>query len=114
LKIDNLLTRLTAPTSYLFLSLPILSINSRLNRIAQIVELAGNAYRAYQAGSPDRKRELLKLVRSNLTVSGRKVDVTMDFPFSEIANRAQISRCGPKENRTPVSAMRMPRSATEP
>lgn len=82
------------------------------DRIAQVVELASQAYLAYQAGSVERKRQLLKSVGSNLTVSGKNVDVTMDFPFSEIADRTKISKCGPKENRTPTSSMPWKRNTT--
>ncbi len=68
------------------------------DRIALAVELASQAHLAYQAGSVERKRELLKSVGSNLTVSGWNVDVTMAFPFSAIADRTKLSKCGHQRN----------------
>ena len=64
------------------------------DRIAKVIELASNAYPVYQNSFPERKREVMKTVGSNLTASGKNVDVTVDFPFSEIAKRNSISKCG--------------------
>lgn len=58
-----------------------------VDRLSKFLELAGDAYLLNQTAFPNEKRDLLKIVTSNRTVTGRSVVVTLQDPFSEVANR---------------------------
>jgi hypothetical protein len=57
------------------------------DRVAQFFELAGCAWLSHKMGIPEEKRDLLKIVTSNRTVSGKKLDLELSFPFSALAKR---------------------------
>ncbi len=57
------------------------------------MHLAGNALAQYQAAQPDEKRELIKLLTSNRLLHGKKLTITLESPFHEIAARSN-ARCG--------------------
>lgn len=61
------------------------------DRLSKFLELAGDAYLLYQASVPTEKRDLLKIVTSNRTVTGKNVAVTLKDPFSDVANRYNSS-----------------------
>jgi hypothetical protein len=44
---------------------------------------------------PEEKRELLQIVTSNRLVEGKNVDIVLNFPFLEIANRFQNTNGAP-------------------
>src|SRR6185369_5441896 len=71
-------------------------------RLTKFLELAGDAYLLYKASLPTEKRDLIKIVTSNRTVSGKNVAVALKTPFSDVANRYLSSNSSPKENRTPI------------
>jgi site-specific DNA recombinase len=60
-------------------------------RVTQIVEktveLAKSPSMLYKGGSPEKRRELLKSLLSNLLVSGKKIEITLSIPFRLIAER---------------------------
>ena len=58
-----------------------------VDRLAKFLELAGDAYFLYQTALPVEKRDLLKIVTSNRTVTGKNVAVTLKTPFLHVANR---------------------------
>jgi site-specific DNA recombinase len=58
-----------------------------VDRLSKFLELAGDAYLLYQASLPAEKRDLLKIVTSNRTVTGKNVVVALQDPFSDVANR---------------------------
>lgn len=61
--------------------------NAWANEVAKTVELAKDAYSLYQTASTQNKRQLLKIVLSNLTVSGKNVEITLSPAFQMIAKR---------------------------
>jgi site-specific DNA recombinase len=63
--------------------------------IERTVELAKDASLLYKQANPERKRELLRSLLSNLTVSGKNVDVELAIPFRVIANREKPSYGSP-------------------
>jgi hypothetical protein len=65
------------------------------DRLAEFLELAGDAYLQYKLGLPEEKRDLLKIATSNRQVSARNVDVTLAQPFCEVAKRFEISNSAP-------------------
>jgi site-specific DNA recombinase len=65
------------------------------NEIERIVELAKDAALLYRKANVARKRELLRILLSNLTVSAQEVDVELAIPFCYIANRAKTSYGAP-------------------
>jgi len=52
-------------------------------RMEAFLELAKSAKTSYESGFPDEKRSLVKTLTSNLAVQGKRVAVTLDFPFSD-------------------------------
>jgi site-specific DNA recombinase len=58
-----------------------------LDRLSKFLELAGDAYLLYQTSLPTEKRDLLKIVTSNRTVTDKNVAVALKTPFSDVANR---------------------------
>jgi site-specific DNA recombinase len=65
------------------------------DRLAEFLELAGSAYIEYKIGLPEEKRDLLKVVTSNRSVAGKKLELTLSLPFNEMANRYQNSNSTP-------------------
>jgi hypothetical protein len=65
------------------------------NEIERIVELAKDAALLYKKANVTRKRELLRILLSNLTVSSQNVEVGLTIPFCFIANREKTSYGGP-------------------
>ena len=54
--------------------------------VAQKFELGLTAYLGYQTGNDEEKREMVKLVSSNLIVRSKEPVFSMNFPFDEIGN----------------------------
>jgi len=48
----------------------------------------------YKNASPEKKRELLKTLLSNLTVSGKNVEIALAIPFRLIAERRKTLNGG--------------------
>jgi len=59
------------------------------------VELAKSPSMLYRKASPEKKRELLKTLLSNLAASGKNVEITLALPFRLMADRQKISNGGP-------------------
>lgn len=70
-------------------------VKSVPDRLAEFLELAGDAYLSYKLGIPEEKRDLLKIVTSNRRVNGKNIDITLAQPFSEVANRFKTSNGAP-------------------
>jgi DNA invertase Pin-like site-specific DNA recombinase len=68
--------------------------------LEKTVELAKSPSMLYKNASPEKKRELLKTLLSNLTVSGKNVDITLALPFRFIAERQKLPDGSPTGNRT--------------
>lgn len=64
-------------------------------QVEKYLELAGSASLQYKLGFSEEKRDLVKVVTSNRYVEAKTLDLTLSFPFQEIANRSQNSKCGP-------------------
>lgn len=65
------------------------------DRLQEFLELAESAYLQYKFGLPEQKRDLVKIISSNRQVDGKNVDITLAFPFHEIANRFKKANGGP-------------------
>jgi DNA invertase Pin-like site-specific DNA recombinase len=66
-----------------------------LKSLEKTVELAKSPSMLYRTASPEKKRELVKTLLSNLAVSGKNVDVTLALPFRLIAERQKTTDGGP-------------------
>lgn len=62
-----------------------------LELLEKTVELAKSPSTLYKLASSGEKRELAKTLLSNLTVSGKNVDVTLALPFRLIADRQKTT-----------------------
>jgi len=49
----------------------------------------------YKTASPEKRRELAKTLLSNLTVSGKDIEVTLALPFRLIVERGKFTDGGP-------------------
>ena len=58
-----------------------------LKQLETTVELAKDASMLYRKASVENKRKLLKILLSNLTVSGKNVEIMLSVPFRLIAER---------------------------
>ena len=68
------------------------------DQVAQFFEMAGKLHAAYQIGSPEEKREILKTVTSNRMVDQKKLELVMLPPFEAVARREKISNCAPSRS----------------
>lgn len=66
---------------------------SMLDRLERTVELAKSPSILYKTASLEQKRELLKTLLSNLTVSSKNVEITLSVPFRLIAERRKDAEC---------------------
>ena len=63
--------------------------------VSERFELGLDAYTGYLTGNAAEKRDLVKLVGSNLVAHGKQPVLTMAFPFNEIRNWAKSSNGAP-------------------
>jgi DNA invertase Pin-like site-specific DNA recombinase len=68
------------------------------DQLADLVELAGNAYLLYRFGVPEEKRDLVKTMSSNRTLNEKMLTITLDLPFQLIADRFSEPRGGPSRD----------------
>ena len=66
-----------------------------LEKIEKILELANNAYLSYKLADREQKRDLVKIITSNLTVMDKSVAIEPNYPFKEIENRPRITNGSP-------------------
>jgi hypothetical protein len=67
--------------------------DSFLKEFEETVELAKSPSLLYKTASLEKKRELLKTLLSNLTVSSKNVAITLSLPFRLIRERERNSDC---------------------
>lgn len=63
--------------------------------VAERFELANTAYLGFQTGNDDEKREMVKLVCSNLLIQSKEPVLSMYFPFDEIRKWSISTYGGP-------------------
>ncbi len=62
-----------------------LMAKDNLSTIAHLLKLSKHAPKLFEKGGIDKKRALLKLIHSNLELSGKLLRSTLRFPFNKIA-----------------------------
>lgn len=67
-----------------------------LEKIEKFLELANNAYLSYKLGNPYQRRDLVKIITSNLSVEAKNVLIEPNYPFKIIENRPKITNGGPQ------------------
>jgi hypothetical protein len=67
--------------------------------LKKIFELAGDACSLYKSAPVDKKREVLGLVTSNCIVASKKVDISWQIPFRQIAEREKDDDGAPSKDR---------------
>jgi hypothetical protein len=70
-----------------------------VERLVKFLELAGDAYLLYKTSLPEEKRDLVKILTSNRSVTGKNVAVALKTPFAEVANRYVCSNSSPYRDR---------------
>lgn len=75
-------------------------------RIEQFLELANSAYTSYKLADYDEKRELVRIITSNLAVNGNSLLFELNMPFQLVVDRQKLSGGGAQrsEDRT-ISAL---------
>jgi DNA invertase Pin-like site-specific DNA recombinase len=66
-----------------------------LKEIERTVELAKDASLLYKQANEEQKRELLRILLSNLTASGKNISVELQIPFRLISERGKTSHGSP-------------------
>lgn len=64
------------------------------DRTRKILELANRAYTSYKTANEEEKREMVKIITSNLTAEGKSVLIKLNYPFELIVNRRKKSDGG--------------------
>jgi len=82
------------------------------DELERVVELAGRAYLAYKVALPDEKRDLLKTLSSNRTVSNEKVLFTLATPFNHVAKRFESFNGSPARQTARVWELLIPQILT--
>ncbi|HHT9126410.1 MAG TPA: recombinase family protein [Candidatus Brocadiia bacterium] len=65
------------------------------DKLSKFLELAGSVYLSYKMGITEEKRDLLKTVTSNRLVDGKNIEIALNLPFQEVANRHEIPNGAP-------------------
>ncbi len=68
------------------------------NGLEQFLELAGSAWLSHQAAEIDEKREMLRILTSNLSVHGKELVIEPSIPFGDIANRFKSPEGAPNRD----------------
>jgi DNA invertase Pin-like site-specific DNA recombinase len=63
------------------------------SNIEAFLELSKNPEKIYENANNDEKREILDIVTSNLTASGKRLSFSMVSPYKELANRDILYKC---------------------
>jgi DNA invertase Pin-like site-specific DNA recombinase len=63
--------------------------------VEKFVELLKSPQMLYKQADHENKRELLRILLSDLTVSGKNVSLALRIPFRLVAEREKTSLCGP-------------------
>jgi hypothetical protein len=58
-----------------------------LRRVEAFIELLSNAYSSYKMANEEERRDLIKMIISNLTVEGKSLTIKLNYPFRIVADR---------------------------
>ncbi len=77
--------------------------NNKFDESISMIKLANRGFEFYKLANPDEKREMLKIVFSNLSFDGKKLDFTLEKPFDMFyqCNESQIWLRGLDSNQRP-------------
>jgi site-specific DNA recombinase len=67
------------------------------DELRKFVELAGSAYSLYCGASAAKRRRLLRTVMSNCIISQKKVDISWQLPFRQVADREKDTDGAPSK-----------------
>ncbi len=70
------------------------NFNENLERVERILERANRAYSSYKSSTGEEKREMVKIITSNLTINEKSLVIKPNLPFELILNRAKNSDGG--------------------
>lgn len=64
-------------------------INDNLERVKRTLELANRAYISYESASGEERREMVKIITSNLKINEKSLSIKPNFPFELMLNRVK-------------------------
>jgi DNA invertase Pin-like site-specific DNA recombinase len=70
------------------------NISASFEEAEKILELANSAYSSYKKATGEEKREMVKIVTSNLSINGKSLAIKLNLPFDLILNRSKNSDGG--------------------
>lgn len=71
-----------------------------LAQVEKFLELVNNAYESYKLATTEERRELVKMVTSNLEAEGKTLMVKLNYPFELVVNRLKVIDGGPQRDTT--------------
>lgn len=77
------------------------NIDEIFDKAAYYLELLKSLKNSYETAENEEKREILKTITSNLSITGKKPMFTILSPFQELLNRVGVSEGAPDQN-TPL------------
>jgi DNA invertase Pin-like site-specific DNA recombinase len=67
-----------------------------LKRVEAFIELLNNAYLSYKLANQEERRDLIKMIISNLTVEGKNLTIKLNYPFQIVADRQKSTNGSPQ------------------
>jgi site-specific DNA recombinase len=71
-----------------------------IEKLDALLELANSAYLSYKIGTPEEKRDLIKVMTSNFVADRKSVSIKLETPFELMANRSDYKNGGPQRSTT--------------
>ena len=78
-------------------------------KLERLLELTESPYSLYISSLPDEKRDLVKDVCSNRSLSEKTLEISLSVPYAEVAKCIQITAGSATGNRTRVLRLRISR-----
>jgi site-specific DNA recombinase len=67
-----------------------------LKRVEAFIELLNNAYLSYKLANQEERRDLIKMIISNLIVEGKNLTIKLNYPFQIVADRQKSINGSPQ------------------
>lgn len=67
-----------------------------LRRVEAFIELLNNAYLGYKLANQEERRDMIKMIISNLTVEGKNLTIKLNYPFQIVADRQKSTNGSPQ------------------
>lgn len=69
-----------------------------LAQVEKFLELVNSAYESYKLATAEERRELVRMITSNLEVEGKNLIVKLNYPFEIVVDRMKVMVGGPQRD----------------